>query len=389
MPPIRGRAAKSSSKNKSGTRINTVGYDERNLNALLDTLDKTNSAQPASIKRVHARWPYRMGSLKLALDHPGGSRVDITVACRNLSRGGAGVLHSAYVHTGTLCEIELPKPDGSTVSRTGTIVRCSHVKGLVHELGIQFDEPIHLRSFVTLDPFLGGSSFENVDPGELIGTALVVVSSDIDKRIIGHFLSETQLKLRFVQTTEEAIEQSQDNCDVIMLDLTIDHALDTLTALRKNGVVAPVIALGEEANSDVRNILEQYDINMFVLKPLNNDLLISALAECLLINSGEDIMGDSVAGVSPAILNNCLELTKSLAGELREALNEEDPMKCFALCQQIRGAALQLNLTQIIDVADKAATNVAASMSTDEAKEDIEELIAMCERLKMPDRKAG
>ena len=387
MPPIRGRQAKSSAKNATGTRANTVGFEEKNLDALLDSLDKKSSSQPTNVKRTFARWPFRMGSIKLALEHPGGSRVELTVACRNLSRGGTGVLHSAYVHTDTPCVIYLPKPDGSLVKRRGKIVRCSHVKGLIHELGILFDEPIHLSNFVTLDPFLGGSSFENIDPGELLGTALALVSSDIDKRIIEHFLSDTQLKLRFAQETDDAVKQATDNCDVILLDLMMENAIDTLEAIRKQGVNAPVVALGEEANSDIRNILEKHNITMFVLKPLNNDLLLSALAECLLVHAGEDIMSEAVSGVSPAILNNCLDLTRSLAGELRQAFGEEDAMKCFAFCQQIRGAALQLGLEQVIAVADKAATNVAASMSTSEAAADIEEVINLCERLKMPSRK--
>ena len=62
------------------------------------------------------------------------------VRCRNISSGGAAFLHGAYVHPNTPCTLTLLKRDRSGIRFGATIMRCQHVSGHIHDVGVQFDE---------------------------------------------------------------------------------------------------------------------------------------------------------------------------------------------------------------------------------------------------------
>ena len=61
------------------------------------------------------------------------------MACRNLSQRGIGLLHRSYVHLGTTCSVLLPHPRKGEQEYRGTVVRCLHLSGMVHEIGIRFN----------------------------------------------------------------------------------------------------------------------------------------------------------------------------------------------------------------------------------------------------------
>ena len=72
----------------SGGRPNTLNLQTRDLNSLLDTLDRHAEGERPSIKRGFVRWPFRHASIRMEIVQGSGARAAITVACRNLSRGG-------------------------------------------------------------------------------------------------------------------------------------------------------------------------------------------------------------------------------------------------------------------------------------------------------------
>ena len=97
---------------KSTERPNTIGMEAHHLDVLLNHLD-TPADNKANTNRTYARWPFRRTAIKVNIFHPGGSEVSLKLACRNLSRGGVGVLHTAYIHPGSTCTVELPNETGS------------------------------------------------------------------------------------------------------------------------------------------------------------------------------------------------------------------------------------------------------------------------------------
>ena len=70
---------------------------------------------------------------------------------RNISRTGMSLLHGQFVYNGTTCVVGLKTLGGELASVRGKVGRCRLVTGRVHELGIDFDEPIELADFVASD----------------------------------------------------------------------------------------------------------------------------------------------------------------------------------------------------------------------------------------------
>ena len=173
-------------------RPNTLGLRGRDLANLLDEFDIADPI--GNSQRDFVRWPFRYASLTVKLIHPGGNATSIRVACRNLSRGGMSLLHSAYLHPGTRCTVFLPHPALGEVPIDGWVVRCTHRSGMVHELGIAFSKHLDVRIFV---PTLRNDMFtlERVDPALLAGTLLYVDDCENSLKIFEHHLRDSALNI--------------------------------------------------------------------------------------------------------------------------------------------------------------------------------------------------
>jgi hypothetical protein len=78
----------------------------------------------------------------------GNAPVRYIIRSRNISRGGAAFLHNNYVHPGTPFSLTMLASDGAAVQCTGRVVRCQHVKGMAHDVGVEFDQPFDTSQFI-------------------------------------------------------------------------------------------------------------------------------------------------------------------------------------------------------------------------------------------------
>ncbi|MDQ7012358.1 MAG: PilZ domain-containing protein [Planctomycetota bacterium] len=382
MPPIRGRKAKPACATTSSHRANTLGLGDQETAVVLDKLDCNAGAAKATIKRTFTRMPFRVPSLTLSLTHPGGSKTSVLVVCRNISRGGIGLLHSAYIHTGTRCTVDLPRLDGEVDHVEGSLVRCSHITGQVHELGILFDDQISMERYLDLDPATGYSTFERVNPEDLKGTAVALLSSDIEARMLGHFLTDSNLKLRITSDPDEGSAFVAEGCDVVLIDITMDCAEEMAIAARQASAGTPVIAVASDSSSTTRALAESLGIGGLLVKPLNSDKLLGMLAECLLTTRTVELDSDSENALSPELVKACIEQLHGIINDLRNAAEGDDPMPCYAMCQQIKATCSPIGLDEIEEAAEKASETIAQSMSITESHKTIQELIRLCERVK-------
>lgn len=379
MPPIQGRRAQVSNSSP-GNRPNTIGAGERELAALLDRMDRTAGGRAVDAKRTHARWPFRHASLSMALDHPGGSSVGFRVACRNLSRGGTSVMHNSFVHTGTPCAVTLPRLDGTAEVVRGKVVRCVHVSGIVHELGILFDEPVRLADYVRVDPAAGIVTFERVDPERLIGTVVLITDSELDERIVRHYLADTQLGVRVFPDAASAAAAEPGEADVALVDLSLKGAEQLVGTARSVGLADFVTVFGVDSELDPRRI-QALGPDGVLRKPLSSERVLGVLAEFLL--TGEPEADASPSGpASPALAAKCIEQIQTCAEELREALTGQDAMRCYAICQHIKALSAPAGSRHLGRAAERASGAVARSMSVSEAAQALRDLGRACERVK-------
>lgn len=374
---------KGKSPGGSGGRPNTIGLGHRELDELLDRLESPEG-QSKNPKRDFIRSPFRQASVKLQIMHPGGVSATITVACRNISRTGIAILHSAYAHTGTKCRILLPHPERGEVPVDGWVTRCSHRSGVVHEVGIRFDQPINVQEYLRADPFSDWFSLERVNPEDLAGTVVYVEDSDIDRKIIRHFLRDTKLNVVTASSGQEAISCIDESVDLVMIDFHLGdmNGGELAAKLRDNGFKSPILILTCDTQSATTDMLEQVRANAFLAKPVNQDQLLRAIGEFLIVQKAAGPAG-SRAAVDPsnsALTEGLQTALNQYAKKLEDCVNREDATAARTLCLQIAGTAGTLGVKDVNQLATKAAEALTRSGSVAQAISSVRALIAVCKR---------
>jgi hypothetical protein len=130
--------------------VDTLRISKSEWRAILTQLERDAQDPTGRDKRRDQRKRYRaMMTLLIKMLHPGGTRITYLVRTRNLSNTGLGFLHGGYLHSGTRCTLALTALDGTPCPISGKIVRCRHLQGKVHEVGIRFERPINLEEYTT------------------------------------------------------------------------------------------------------------------------------------------------------------------------------------------------------------------------------------------------
>lgn len=146
----------SPSASKAADPIDTLRISERDWLSLISSIEtqKTQSSQRTGGKRAaekrSAKSPrYRsMGELVVRLRHPGGTDAAYKVRSRNISPEGIGFIHGGFVYPQSPVTAVLRSKDGQYMAVAGVIVRCSHITGKFHEVGVKFDQPIFIEDFI-------------------------------------------------------------------------------------------------------------------------------------------------------------------------------------------------------------------------------------------------
>lgn len=172
-------------------RPNTLGISQPVLDALLERIETSLRTQSA-VARSSVRIPFRRLSIGFTVKHADGSVAAMTVACRNISRGGVGLLHAAYMHVGTPCSIFLPRAGRADTCVPGVVVQCRHVGGRVHEIGVRFDESIEPRDFVAATPEDVQRVLDSIKPAEFACRARVWISDATLRRAVGRLFGLTR-----------------------------------------------------------------------------------------------------------------------------------------------------------------------------------------------------
>ncbi|MEI7657253.1 MAG: hypothetical protein WCK33_04240 [Phycisphaerae bacterium] len=128
-------------------RSNTLGLSGLALKQVHAALDAVDTQTERNNARAYARVSVRYASVSVCIEQSGGCRNELLMAGRNLSRGGVSLLHSGFIHDGTKCIVRLPLKSSLVVSFRGSVVRCTHRGGTLHEIGIKFVRPLDQHVF--------------------------------------------------------------------------------------------------------------------------------------------------------------------------------------------------------------------------------------------------
>ncbi len=142
----------------TGGELDTVGTDDvmeslpislEKMHALLSDLRRRSGRQVERDQRQFPRYRFEEPMKLVAqVQHSGGTVGHYLAQARNLSSGGIGFLHGNRLPAGTRCNIVLLQHDGEVVSIPGRVRHCTLVHDTIHEVGIEFDQPIELDSIL-------------------------------------------------------------------------------------------------------------------------------------------------------------------------------------------------------------------------------------------------
>lgn len=352
-------------------RPNTINLGVAALAGLLDRFDAGSGA--GQHHRVFSRWPFRLENVPLELSHPGGGAVNLRMACRNLSRGGLGLLHNAFVHPGSACRVEIPHPQRGKVRLTGRIVRCTHRAGVVHELGVKFDHHIDPREYVGVDAFSNMFAYERADPEMLEARVLHLEASELQRETVKRSLAETRISLAQAGTLAEAVLAGEE-CGAALLSMDLEEAdpRSALETLRQAGFGGGVIGLARDASRRTRDRAHAAGLRIVLVRPLAKETLWRALAEVLVVSpslgAGGVRLGEAEAEAR----------LKSLGVELREAVAGGDAARARQACARLAELGRGMGWVEVRALADRGLQALSRGPGLGAADDMLQALLSAC-----------
>jgi CheY-like chemotaxis protein len=384
MPTPQNQPPKSALKITAAERPNTLGLHQRDLVSLIELLEAQDKGKPTA-RRDFTRWPFRHATIRVTLLQPSGAEVNLKLACRNLSRGGVSLLHNAFVHPGSQVVVHLPRLAGGVKDCRGAVKRCQHRRGVLHELGIRFEEEVDLREFLGGGNGVEFFSLEHVNPEKLEGTILYVDDNEVDVRIFKHFLRETSLSVVTAENGTKAIEEAARSYDVIVADWKLPDIDGTkvIEMIREQGIQTPVLLVTANPMELMRSGLWDQPGTGLLAKPLSQTQLLRALGERLMLSkkqAGEQAVASGAE--ERAALTDAMQMQFALMGEdIERAVTANTLDKARAICTKLRGSAPAVGLESLARLAERAE-NLLAKDPAQGAKV-ARELASACKALKV------
>lgn len=140
-------------------------------------------------------------ALNALIQHPGGGEIEVRVVLRDISRGGFGMFHGGYLHPGTRVISTFIGSDGAAlVSHPGKVVRCTHLQGLIHDVGIAFDTEFPLE-------MIGETSTEGGPTKTEVLTEIEQIAEDVAKA------AKSRQDISVIRTKVERLTQAIGNSE--------------------------------------------------------------------------------------------------------------------------------------------------------------------------------
>ncbi|MCC5824147.1 MAG: response regulator [Phycisphaerales bacterium] len=340
---------------------NTLGVGGQAYELLLSKLDERQEEGEVDPQRVYTRMPLMDPFVRVQVESDGSSRKEITLACRNLSRGGVGLLHSSFMYPNTPVTVFLNRTDGSSPGIRGKVVRVQHRGGVVHEIGIKFDKEINPRDYVTSDVTEIMPSFERVRAETLSGKVVIVSRNEETRKAIREFLQESELTLGFARNAEEAMIELDKQPDIVLIDIDLGSLSgpELLKKMRGKGYGRPAVLVGDPGDGVTRSLVKVCGADALLRTPLTADGLLCVLGEFLLSGWSIEHLDKARSRVDrPTLVSLCTELGK-LGIVLDQQVQRDDRVALFGTCQKIAGVSLMVGMNGVASMAERLAQQAA------------------------------
>lgn len=335
--------------------LSTFATDQREMKRIFDLLEPDAAPQlvsPGSDRRA-LRLPLIV-PMKAWITQPGGNRQGFSVYGRNVSQHGFSILHGRFCYVGSVIEVEAPLLCGEQRVFGGKVRFCRHIHGKVHEIGIQSDEMIDVKSMVKLKHSEAKRLSSMVSSkADLSGTCLLVDDLDLDRSLATHWLESVGVQVIAAHDAPSALKLIQSSFpDIAIVDLWLgdEHGADLVVKLKGTGFSGPIAAISASDDIDDQRKALEAGCEVFLQKPYEPRQL-QDLAESLLLACSEGVgsIRSTLSGKQELehLLKKYVTQLKQLGEKLGKAWERDERSNVAKVCLAIKGSGATYGFPQI------------------------------------------
>jgi len=341
-----------------------------NINDILDRLDEVADRDPAAARRRSSRRRWRK-PLKIRVWDPGGNVRWVEVVAQNLSSGGMCFINLGYLHIGSRCELQLVTTDNAWVDVQATVVRCRHVAGLMHEVGLRFDHPVEEDLFVSRS---------------LAASILLVDEDEVQARLTEHVLGKAGAEVVRTGLAAEAMKLLAERAfDLVLLDIEVPGISGPQVAqkVREKGVAIPIIIFTANDDPSVREECLAAGCSEVLIKPLGRTELIDTVASFLAAD--EPIVSKHAGNPEMAeFIHDFVIGLPARIQEMQQFLQARDGQRLASRARQLKAAASDsgVGFGKISDAADRLAKSLVGNVDWTLVEKAVRALRDLADRVK-------
>ena len=388
-------------KNRADEIIETIRLSEREKAKLIWAVNTTREPLDDSTVRRLRVAPTQTSAV-LTLIGDSGTRTRYIVITRDISRWGASLLHGRYVYPETKCELEIRSMDGKTQTRVGQVRHVQHIQGMIHNLGVRFDECIDLSEYATLTPdqetqhlqeMADDMAEAGIDSGimRMVRRVLVVDDFASDRKLFSYWLSKADLEVSTandIQSAEERLEEEE--FDLLMIDgqLGLESGYDLIQSLRRKGHVGAILSVSSDDDGVMEQKMRGAGADAFLSKPFTKEQLSEKAFELMGIRHEEADVPIYSNCESDEEMRPLLTAFTNKLGQQMQALHAANAKNDYDAIDEIvrglKGAGSSYGFEVVSDHAQKVKSALE-SESADMAniRQSVNELIGILERVKL------
>ncbi len=348
-----------------------------------------SSGNPRAAKRSKQSYECSIANLEFTVQHPGGSASTRPVRATAMSTQELTVMHRGFVYVGSECRVVLPTREGDErMSLTGSVAECVHVEGELHEVVMQFVDPIDPRHFLQL-PDTAEFQEHGFDPLDLTGEVMLVDDQEAVCRLAPHQLRETRVDLAVARGVDAALETLRSRKpDVVLLSLDMDDGpmKRVLDRLRAGGYQGPVIGTTVTDPTGGRDAILEAGYCGVLIKPFTKEALFTSIAKWIgSCPSQSDEPIYSTFRDDPSmrdLIGWYLQQVTAATDAIRKAIKWADVPEAQRMCRMIYETALGYGYREVSELAGESLRQLNTTNSIPAALPMLRQLESTCARLR-------
>lgn len=266
--------------------IDTLRIKSADRVRILEALDERAGFSPISEQnRVQRRFVYRADDVLLKVYGDGMDARRFSVCGRNISSGGMAFLHGGFLHSGTRMQVCLVRLDGKVSKVSGRVVRCRHVAGRIHEVGMIFDSKIEVDAYADPEKAVRRGPVRTEVPAEMprIHGRVLCIHQEVDEcQNMVHRLQVAGARAHGVGYLGKGLDTIRRvRVDVVICGTELEEAPgpSAVMYMRRVGYRGGVVSVRDKASPGRIEALMEAGANRVLMTPVSTRDLVMAVAE--------------------------------------------------------------------------------------------------------------